>query len=99
MTHAALLGRLEKAMSLINLMKGAIASGKLTEPFTPRQVSEALCRPNWPPERVQHFLARHCQGNLAAFSYHFERVGSGQYRLLRETGRDRNRPAGPLPEC
>ncbi len=86
-------------MSLIGLMKEAIASGKLTEPFTSSQVSEALCRPNWPPARVQHFLARRCLGNLAAFSYYFERVGSGQYRLLRETARDRNRPGGPLPEC
>jgi len=80
-------------MSLPDLLREAIDSGKLTEPFTPRQVSEALCRPNWSPERVQHFLAGHCQGNLAAFSYYFERVGSGQYRLLREPARGHDRSA------
>ncbi len=76
-------------MSLPDLLREAIASGKLTEPFTPSQVSEALCRPNWPPERVQQFLARHCLGNLAAFSYYFERAGLGHYRLLRGTDRSR----------
>ncbi len=80
-------------MSLPDLLREAIASGRLTELFSARQVSEVLCRPNWPPERVRDFLTRHCRGNLAAVRYYFERVRPGQYRLLRWTARAHNRPA------
>lgn len=83
-------------MSLPDLRREAIDSGKLTEPFTPRQVSEALCRPNWRLERVRKFLAGHCVGNPAAFSYYFERVGFGHYRLLRGTARGHIRPTHPF---
>ena len=81
-----------KTMSLPDLLREAIDAGKLTEPFTYHQASEALCRPNWPPERVRSFLERHCRGNLSSFSYYFERVSVGQYRLLRDAtgGHDRS---------
>ena len=85
-------------MSLLYQMKEAIAAGKLTEPFTSRQVSQVLCHPDWSLERVQNFLARHCPGNLATADHYFERVGPGQYRLLRWTARDHHRTPGPFPK-
>ncbi len=92
-TSAVLSSPPGKTMSLPGLLREAIDSGKLTEPFTHRQASEALCRPNWPAERVRSFLERHCRGNLSSFSYYFERVGVGQYRLLRDAAGDHDRPA------
>ena len=83
-------------MSLLYQLKESIAAGELTEPFTSHQVSQALCHPDWSLERVQNFLARHCLGNLATVDHYFERVSSGQYRLLRGTAGDRNRPAEPF---
>ncbi len=86
-------------MSLPDLLKEAIASGRLTEPFTSRQVVQVLANPAWSIDRVRSFLARHCQGNLAASYCFFERLDFGQYRLLRETVRDLSRPAEYFPKC
>ncbi len=83
--RALVLGLLGKAMSLLGLMKEAIASGKLMEPFTSRQIVQVLASPDWTNNRVQDFLARHCSGNVATTDHYFVRVRLGRYRLLRET--------------
>jgi hypothetical protein len=74
-------------MDLSDLLREAIATGKLREPFSARDAAQALALPDWPLPRVHSFLVRHCQGNLAACNFLVERTSYGQYRLLSEGAR------------
>ncbi len=69
-------------MDLSDLIRGAIDSGRLREPFSAREVVRALDSPDWPLSRVHSFLVRYCLGNLAASQFLVERVTYGHYRLL-----------------
>jgi hypothetical protein len=98
-------------MDLPDLIREAIAMGRLTEPFSAREAARALQNPAWPPQRVHSFLVRYCMGNLAASQIFVERVTYGRYRLVYDGPREhvslptkfRRRPArnergeGPLP--
>ena len=74
-------------MELAFLLKEAIATGRLAEPFSAVDAAGALSQPEWPPARVQSYLIRHCLGNLAAVSVDVERVAHGRYRLTGHPGR------------
>jgi hypothetical protein len=90
-------------MDPLDLIREAVATGKLREPFSAREAVRALSQRTWPITRLQSFLVRHCQGNLAATTLLFERVSYGKYRLLydgprgpvREASSFRRRPARP----
>lgn len=90
-------------MDTLGLIREAIATGRLREPFSARDVTRALALPDWPLARVQSFLVRHCEGNLAATTLMVERVSYGRYRLLYDGPRGllrnpdpfRKRPARP----
>ncbi|MGH9750876.1 MAG: hypothetical protein ACRD6R_13245 [Candidatus Polarisedimenticolia bacterium] len=69
-------------MDLAGLLREAIASGRLGEPFSAREASDAVAHAGWTPSRVQSWLVRYCQGNLAAAVVAVERVAHGRYRLL-----------------
>lgn len=98
-------------MDLPDLIREAIATGRLREPFSAREAATALENPGWPPQRVHSFLVRYCMGNLAASQIFVERVTYGRYRLVYDGPRElvtpstkfRRRPArnerreGPLP--
>ena len=75
-------------MDLPDLIREAIATGRLREPFTAREAAKALRHPDWPPTRVASFLVRYCMGNLAASQVLVERVTYGRYRLLYDGPRD-----------
>ncbi len=70
--------------SLASLLKEAITTGRLAQPFSAVEAASALSQPEWPPARVQSYLIRHCLGNLAAASIDVERVAHGRYRLVDE---------------
>jgi hypothetical protein len=86
-------------MSLDDLLREVIASGRLAEPFTASEAARAVSLDAWPLTKVQNFLARHCAGNLAATVLLVERVSYGKYRLIydgpREDGSDEPVLAGP----
>jgi hypothetical protein len=69
-------------MSLDDLLREVVASGRLAEPFTASEVTRAVSLDAWPLTKVQNFLARHCAGNLAASVLLVERVSYGKYRLI-----------------
>jgi hypothetical protein len=69
-------------VDLAGLLREAIASGRLGEPFTAREAYDAVAHAGWTPSRVQSWLVRYCQGNLAAPIVAVERVAHGRYRLL-----------------
>jgi hypothetical protein len=69
-------------MEFEELLRQAIAAGRLREPFSAGDAAAALSHEEWPPARVHSFLVRHCRGNLAATDYQVERVSFGKYRLL-----------------
>jgi len=69
-------------MDLPELIREAIAAGRLCEPFSAREAAWSLQDPGWPLQRVHSFLVRHCMGNLAASQILVERVTYGRYRLL-----------------
>lgn len=75
-------------MDLPDLIREAIAEGRLREPFSARDVVKALRHPAWPLPRVHSFLVRYCMGNLAASQVLVERVMYGRYRLLYDGPRD-----------
>jgi hypothetical protein len=75
-------------MDLPDLIREAIASGRLREPFSAREATKALRNPDWPLQRVHSFLVRYCLGNLAASQVLVERVTYGRYRLLYDGPRD-----------
>ena len=75
-------------MDLPDLIREAIATGRLREPFSAREAAKALRHPDWPPTRVASFLVRYCMGNLAASQVLVERVTYGRYRLLYDGPRD-----------
>ena len=79
-------------MDLPDLIREAIAAGRLREPFSAREAAAALRSPDWPAERVHSFLVRYCLGNLAAAQILFERVTYGRYRLLYDGPRDATPP-------
>ena len=80
-------------MSLEILLRGAISSGRLREPFSATEATSALGLDDWPQKRVHSFLVRHCHGNLAAIQIYFDRVSFGRYRLLGIDATTRRRPA------
>ena len=67
---------------MIELLRQAIASGSLREPFSPGEAAAAVAPAGWTLPRVRSHLVRHCQGNLAAPVVVYERVACGSYRLL-----------------
>ena len=75
-------------MDLPDLIRHAIASGRLREPFTAREAEQALRSAEWPLPRLHSFLVRHCLGNLAASQIVVERVRYGRYRLLYDGPRE-----------
>jgi len=75
-------------MDLPDLIREAIASGRLREPFSAREAAKALRNPDWPLQRVHSFLVRYCRGNLAASQVLVERVMYGRYRLLYDGPRE-----------
>ncbi|OLC53788.1 MAG: hypothetical protein AUH92_05215 [Acidobacteria bacterium 13_1_40CM_4_69_4] len=79
-------------MDLPDLIREAIAGGRLCEPFSAREVARALSCPDWPVSRVHSYLVRYCMGNLAASQVLFERVRYGRYRLLYDGPRDLTPP-------
>jgi len=91
-------------MSLDDLLREVIATGKLNEPFSAGEAARAISLEDWPLPRVQSFLVRHCMGNLAATTLLVERVSFGKYRLIYDgprepiesTGPARGHLAGPL---
>ena len=83
-------------MDLPDLLRQAIASGKLKEPFSAREAARALALPDWPLRRVHSFLVRHCQGNLAACNHMVERTSYGEYRLLSDAPRVLPGPPGRM---
>jgi hypothetical protein len=80
-------------MDLPELIREAIAAGRLCEPFSAREVARVLECGDWPLSRVHSFLVRYCMGNLAASRVLVERVTYGRYRLLYDGPRE----AVPLP--
>ena len=80
-------------MSLESLLREAITSGKLHEPFSAGEATSAVGLDDWPLKRVHSFLVRHCHGNLAAIQIYFDRVSFGRYRLLGIDATTRRRPA------
>ena len=79
-------------MDLPDLLREAIATGRLREPFSAREAARALSSPEWSLRRVHSFLVRYCMGNLAASQVLVERVAYGRYRLLYDGPRDRLPP-------
>ena len=75
-------------MDLPDLIREAIAAGRLREPFSAREAAKALQNPEWPLPRLHSFLVRYCMGNLAASQVLVERVTYGRYRLLSDGPRD-----------
>ncbi len=75
-------------MDLPDRIREAIANGRLFEPFSARDLTEALSDPDWPQPRVHSFLVRHCIGNLAASLMFVERVLYGRYRLIYDGPRE-----------
>jgi len=75
-------------MSLDDLLREVIVSGRLAEPFTAAEATRAVCLDDWPLSKVQNFLARHCIGNLAATVLLVERVSYGKYRLIYDGPRE-----------
>ncbi len=75
-------------MDLSDLIREAIASGRLREPFSAREAVRALSSPEWSLTRVHSFLVRYCTGNLAASQVLVERVAYGRYRLLYDGPRE-----------
>ena len=75
-------------MDLLDLIREAIAAGKLSEPFSAREAARALQNPDWPLARLHSFLVRYCMGNLAASQVLVERVTYGRYRLLYDGPRE-----------
>jgi hypothetical protein len=85
-------------MSLDDLLREVIATGRLAEPFTASDAARAVGLDEWPLNKVQNYLARHCIGNLAASTLLVERVAYGKYRLIYDGPRedDGTRPDGGL---
>jgi hypothetical protein len=91
-------------MDFIDLLRSALAGGRLEEPFSAADATRAVARTDWPLARVQSYLVRYCQGNLAAGIVLFERAAFGRYRLLTDgprrlhaaTGRRRSGPTREL---
>jgi len=81
-------------MDLIDLLRTAMANRRLGEPFSATEAARAVAHGDWPLPRVQSYLVRYCQGNLAAGIVLFERTAFGRYRLLCD-GPRRLHPAGP----
>jgi hypothetical protein len=79
-------------MSLDDLLREVIATGRLAEPFTASDVTRAVGLDEWPLTKVQNFLARHCIGNLAATTLLVERVAYGKYRLIYDGPREDEPP-------
>jgi len=79
-------------MDLPDLIREAIAAGRLREPFSAREAAEAVRHLDWPAERVHSFLVRYCLGNLAASQVLVERVTYGRYRLLYDGPREAASP-------
>jgi hypothetical protein len=79
-------------MDLPDLIREAISTGRLQEPFTAREAARAVQHPDWPLSRVHSFLVRYCMGNLAASQVLVERVVYGRYRLLYDGPREFNPP-------
>ena len=75
-------------MDLPDLIREAIAAGRLREPFSAGEAAKAVRNPDWPQQRVHSFLVRYCMGNLAASQVLVERVTYGRYRLLYDGPRD-----------
>jgi len=75
-------------MSLDDLLREVIATGRLAEPFTASDAARAVGLDEWPLTKVQNFLARHCIGNLAATTLLVERVAYGKYRLIYDGPRE-----------
>ncbi len=75
-------------MDLPDLVREAIAGGRLREPFSARELTRALSHPDWPLTRVHSYLVRYCMGNLAARQVLVERVSYGRYRLLYDGPRE-----------
>ena len=81
-------------MDLIDLLRDAIDDGRLEEPFTAGEAAFVVDRADWPLHRVQSYLVRYCQGNLAAGIVLFERAAYGHYRLLSDGPRKLRPTAG-----
>jgi hypothetical protein len=79
-------------MDLPDLIREAIAAGRLREPFSAREATRAIDHPDWPRSRVHSFLVRYCMGNLAASQILVERVTYGRYRLLYDGPREFDPP-------
>ena len=75
-------------MSLDDLLREVIATGRLAEPFTASDATRAVGLDDWPLNKVQNYLARHCIGNLAASTLLVERVAYGKYRLIYDGPRE-----------
>jgi hypothetical protein len=83
-------------MSLDDLLREVVLTGRLAEPFTASDAARAISLDDWPIPKVQNFLARHCIGNLAATVMVVERVAYGKYRLIYDGPRDDSfRPTPP----
>jgi len=75
-------------MSLDDLLREVIASGKLREPFSAREATRAVSLDDWSLPRIHSFLVRHCIGNLAATTLLVERVSFGKYCLIYDGPRE-----------
>jgi len=82
-------------MSLDDLLREVVLTGRLAEPFTASDAARAISLDDWPIAKIQNFLARHCIGNLAATVMLVERVSYGKYRLIYDGPRDD--PFRPTP--
>ncbi len=80
-------------MDFLDLLREAIAAGRLREPFSTGEAAEGLAHREWPVERVRSFLVRYCEGNLAASRVVVERVTPGRYRIVPDA--PRRRATGP----
>ena len=83
-------------MSLDDLLREVIATGKLEEPFTASDAARAVSLIDWPLSRIQSFLVRHCMGNLAATMLLVERVSFGKYKLIYDGPREPVDTDGPV---
>jgi hypothetical protein len=84
-------------MSLDDLLREVIASGKLHEPFSATEATRAVALEDWPFQRVQSYLVRHCMGNLAATMFMVERVSFGKYQLIYDGPREATAEPSPRP--
>ena len=68
-----------KPSRIVEWIKSAISKGKLKEPFTPKDVYNAI--PKIPLMTCHTFLPKHREGNPFGNMVYFVRVKTGTYKL------------------